>query len=396
MKTILPHIMVLLLLGCAHTVPHQSPSAPILSHPAPEFPKKITAYETAAWHLFRNSDYVRALRFAYQAAEMHPQEPSAKLLVGLIYDHGFDRPDLAMAAYNHILQQAPNYAGVDILQPRLPYLFRRTQERVAQLSLQQGAQPLSSAPLALFPIVPWTQNKTQAALGLGLTDILFSGFLDGESTLPSLRTHLLAHAFLTAFPNADANTFAKWVGATHTLSGTLVQSQNHQISISLKLINAQGHTAHTFAPIMGNMNDLESLSQEVIQTVSQALELSLPSKENKAPSSLALILHGQALDAYLAGDTKLAQKFSIGAMALAPKSDRIAWFNKWIEKDDLGGQIGGDLITLYRSLKFQPDPDEASARRILATQQLLTPTSGLDTAKEPLQPFKSPQTEPSQ
>lgn len=397
MKIILPYMMVLLyLLGCAHTVPQQSPSAPILSHPAPKLPKSITAFETTAWHLFRNSDYVRALRFAYQAAELHPQEPSAKLLVGLIYDHGFNRPDLALAAYNHILQQASNYAGINILQPRLPYLFRRTQERVAQISLQQDVPPLLDNQLALFPIVPWVPNKNQAALGLGLTDILFSGLLDEESTLPSLRTHLLAHAFLESFPNANAKAFAKWVGANHTLSGTLVQSQNHQISISLKLFNAQGQIEHTFAPIIGNMNDLASLQQEVTQKVGQILDRSWPTTSNTMPSSLALILHGQALDAYLLGDTNQARKFSEGALALAPRTDRIIWLNKWIEADDLGSQIDNDLVTLYRSLKYQPDPDEAATRRILATQYLLAPTSGLDTAKESLQPFKPPQTESSQ
>jgi len=67
--------------------------------------------------------------------------------------------------------------------------------------------------------------------------------------------------------------------------------------------------------------------------------------------------------------------------------------NRWIKADYTGSQIGNDLVALYRSLKLQPDPDEAATRRILATQHLLAPSYGVDSAQETLTPFKPPQPE---
>ncbi len=396
MKTILPYTMVLFLaLGCASTLPQQNPSEP---RSAPQVPKKTnrnaTAYEATAWQLFRSADYVRALRLAYLATEIRPQEPSSALLVGLIYDHGFNRPDLALSAYNQILQQTPHYDGVDLLQPRLPYLFRRTQERAAQISLQhQNVPPLQGTPLALFPILPWSPNKTDAAFALGLTDMLLSEFLGDHTTLPFLRTQLLAHAYLEAFPNADAKAFAQWAGADQTLSGILVHSRNHKITLTLTLTNEWGQTIHEFPPVVGHMNALPEFRENLIHTVSQILEHAISEGLQTFPSSLALTLYGQALDAYLAGDLEQAQKHISGAINLAPNSERMMQLDQWIRADYVGSQIGNDLIGLYQSLKLQPNPHQAASQRILATQNLLMPNSSLDTAKETLTPFKPPQPE---
>ena len=90
-----------------------------------------------------------------------------------------------------------------------------------------------------------------AALALGLTDILFSDLVDGESNLPSLRSHLLAHAFLTAFPNSSGKDFARWAGADQTLSGTLLHGPDHQITV--------GDTVAVCPPIMGRMDALDAL-----------------------------------------------------------------------------------------------------------------------------------------
>jgi tetratricopeptide (TPR) repeat protein len=395
MKTVLPYTMVLLLaLGCSHTMPQQGPEVPLVARFAPARQENATAYESAAWKLFRSADYVRALSFAYQAAEIRPQGPSAALLVALIYDHGFNRPDLALSAYNHILHKASAYEGVHILQPRLPYLFRRTQERIAQISIThpEGA-PLQGSPLALFPILPWSQDKTDAAFSLGLTDILFSRLLDIDSKLPALRSHLLAHAFLEAFPDADAKAFAQWAGAEQTLSGTLVRGNDHHISVTLSLLNSKGQTVRIFSPIPGNMGALDALREAVLLEVTQVLKRATPGMKAPMPSSLALTLYGQGLDAYMAADVAQARAYFAGAVNLAPGTERISRMYSWAEADYVGSQIGQDLLSLYRSLKFQPDPDEAAARRILATQSLLVPDKGLGKAKEPLPPFKAPHPE---
>lgn len=397
MKSILPYIMVLLwAFGCANTLPHQSQTEPVLAHPVPAIKKESTPYETAAWHLFKNADYVRALRLAYRATEIRPQEPSAALLIGLIYDHGLNRPDLALSAYNHILQQAPHYEGVGILQPRLPYLFRRTQERVAQISLHHPeTPPLQGMPLAIFPILPWTPNKTDAAFTLGLTDILLSSLLDANSNLPSLRTHLLAHAFLDAFPNANANAnaFALWAGAEQTLSGTLVHSQNHDISLRLELINKQGQTIQRSAPISGKMSQLNQFRDDFIHALAQMFDQTSTDTQLPMPSAMALTLHGRALDAYLSGDSPQARAYIEGSIQLSPTNKRLHNLNRWIKADYTGSRIGKDLVALYRSLKRQPDPDEAATRRILATQYLLAPNYGFDSSQETLTPFKPPQPE---
>lgn len=398
MKMTPPYIIVLLLaLGCAHSFPQQGLMDPILAHPAPALKENATAFEAAAWHLFRKADYVRALNLAYQATEIEPQEPSAALLIGLIYDHGFNRPDLALSAYNHIMLQASNHEGVRILQPRLPYLFRRTQERIAQISLDHNeTHPLEGTPLALFPILPWIPNKTDAAFALGLTDILFSDLLDTNSKLPTLRTHLLAHAFLDVFPNADAKAFAQWVGADQTLSGTMIRGHNHQISIALTLTNAQGQTIRDFPPVVGKMDELDLFREAISQAVTQAIDLTTPDFTGPMPSSLALTLFGRGLDAYLAADPEQARIYFSGARDLAPKAERITQLQEWVEADYLGSQIGQDLLGLYRSIRSQPNPDEAAARRILATQHFLMPSTGLGSAQEPLQPFKSPKPETAQ
>lgn len=381
-------------LGCATTVSQQSPSESSMQTLGIKAKGSATTYEASAWRLFRSADYVRALRLAYLATDMHPQEPSSALLVGLIYDQGFNRPDLALSAYNQILQQTPHYEGVALLHPRLPYLFRRTQERAAQISLQhQSVPPLQGTPLALFPILPWAPNKTDAAFALGLTDILFSDLLGDNPTLPALRTQLLAHAYLEAFPRADAKSFAQWAGAEQTLSGIMVHSKNHKITLTLTLTDAGGQIIHEFPPITGHMNALPEFRENLIHTISQILEYSISEPSESFPSSLALTLYGQALDAYLAGDSEQAQKYIAGAINLSPKTERIIQLEQWIRADYVGSQIGNDLIGLYQSLKYQPNPDQASAQRIWATQNLLIPNNCLDTAKEPLPPYKPPQPE---
>lgn len=395
MKSYLPYLIILLLaVGCANTLPQQAPGTPILGHPAPQFKADPSAYEMAAWHLFSKSDYVRALRFAYHAAEIQPNAPSAALLVGLIYDQGFDRPDLALQAYNHILQQAPNYQGVQVLQPRLPYLFRRTQERAAQITFTQHAPPpLQATDLAIFPIQSWMANKNDTAFALGLTDLLFSHFVDSTSSLPSLRTHLLAHAYLTAIPDADGKSFAQWAGAQRTLSGTLIKEQNHQVTIQMTLYDANGQETEKIPPVVGSMNHLEKLQEALTSVVANALESPIQSPTLPLTSSLAVTLHGQALDAYLSGDPERALEYFSGALQLAPETTRILELQRWIDADYVGSHVGNDLVALYRFLKTQPDPDEAATRRILATQNLLIPTSSLDTATDPQNPFKPPHPE---
>ena len=386
--------MLFFALGCATTLPTQRLGEANTQPSGIKTKGSATAYEAAAWHLFRNADYVRALRLAYLATDLQPQEPSSALLVGLIYDQGFNRPDLALLAYNEILQQTPHYEGVALLQPRLPYLFRRTQERAAQISLQnQNAPPLQGTPLALFPILPWAPNKTDAAFALGLTDILFSDFLGDNATLPSLRTQLLAHAYLEAFPLADVKAFAQWAGSDQTLSGILVHSKNRKITLTITLTDAWGQTIHEFPPVTGHLDALPEFRENILQAISQILEPPMSNATEPFPSSLALTLYGQALDAYLAGDAEQAQKYIAGAINLAPKTERLIQLDQWIRADYVGSQIGNDLIGLYQSLKYQPNPDQASAQRIWATQNLLIPQSSLDTAKEILTPFKPPQPE---
>ena len=111
------------------------------------------------------------------------------------------------------------------------------------------------------------------------------------------------------------------------------------------------------------------------------------------PSVLALTLHGQGLDAYLSGDPDLARNYSTGAHNLANSNVRIDEMKRWIETDYAGSFMGDDLVALYRSLKRQPDPGEAAARRLLATENLMGPDRGLESASEPLIPFRPPRPE---
>lgn len=393
MRHLLPYI-VLLLVGCANRLPYQIPGEPILEHPAPQIQKNPATYELAAWQFFRGADYVRALKWAYRAKEMHPDEASPALLIGLIYDQGFHRPDLALSAYNHILQNTPQYQGVALLQPRLPYLFRLAQERVAQISFEQPEMgPLTGTPLAIYPIQSWSQDKDQTAFALGLTDILFADVLDTESQLPSIRTHLLAHAFHNVLPHSDARGFAQWSGANVVLSGNLIQKQNHVIQIELSLYDNLGNHVQQLPPILGSLSNLNQLRDEIWLTLAPVIPFPSPTERPPMPSALALTLHGQGLDAYVSGDPEHATVYFTGAESLAPNNQRIKQLKAWSQADFVGSQIGQDLFTLYEKLKFQPNPDEAAIRRVLATQNLLVPASPVETGIDPLIPFKSPKPE---
>ena len=54
---------------------------------------------SAALDYYAKGDYVRALRFGYWDAQTIPTDVRLRLLLGIIYDGGFDRPALALPEY---------------------------------------------------------------------------------------------------------------------------------------------------------------------------------------------------------------------------------------------------------------------------------------------------------
>jgi hypothetical protein len=109
-------------------------------------------------------------------------------------------------------------------------------------------------------------------------------------------------------------------------------------------------------------------------------------------TSLSIILHGQALEAYLSGDIATATTVEQGALFLDPSSPLIQHWYHWMLTDYTGSLTDADLTTIYQKLSIHPNPKSASQRRLLATHQAIVPTTGLD-GEEPINPYKPPQPE---
>ena len=74
--------------------------------PLPEAPGP-TPFHEAAYVRYSRGDYVRALRDAYRAAEAPLPDDRLPFFIGLVYDTGFNRPDLAIPEYRRFLRHRP-------------------------------------------------------------------------------------------------------------------------------------------------------------------------------------------------------------------------------------------------------------------------------------------------
>ena len=154
----LPYKLVLLLaLGCAHSLHPRDSAGRQPDFPAPVYRQNSAPFESAAWRFFQNEDYVRALRLAYRATQIHPNEPSAALLVGLIYDRGFKRPDLALSVFS----SSPNDIRALISWHRAyPICFATHRSAPPSFpSAKMNIRPLKGSPWPSFQSCPGFRTK---------------------------------------------------------------------------------------------------------------------------------------------------------------------------------------------------------------------------------------------
>ncbi len=398
MHRILSLIFLVGMLGCGSQMPQLAPHAlgePVLSHPITLPTPDPARYETAAWSQFQRRDYVRALRLAYRAVDIAPTDPSPVFLAAMIYDRGFDRPDLALVEYERMFNLFNDYPILTPLRPRLFYLYRVAQQRMVLSALKSSQSvPMTDKSFAIFPFNTYPNNHMNTAISLGLADLLLFDLVSARDSkgMPPLQLHLLHLTFKQTFPDKSASDFAKWVGADHTLTGDMVQTKDHRVRLTAKLLDASGSLVHTFSPVESSLNDLTEFRQTVFDTLSQILN-TLPTEPQKLIATpLSILLHGQALEAYLSDDILTATTVEQGALFLDASSPLIQHWYHWMLTDYAGSLTDANLTTIYQKLSVQPNPKSASQRRLLATHQSLLPATGIE-GEEPLNPYKPPQPE---
>ncbi len=147
-----------LMVGCGGRLRHLAyqlsedpiPSALVSARRPDPAPLRKSAY---GYHA--QDDQVRALREAYRALRMAPKDRGIRLLLGLIYDLGLDRPDLALPEYRRA--QGLNQKGslARQLGHRIDFLKRANLGRRIGASLDEGSPPpLLPDRIAAFPSIP--------------------------------------------------------------------------------------------------------------------------------------------------------------------------------------------------------------------------------------------------
>ena len=384
-----------LLAGCGGT--HGLAHIP-KAQPAPAFATSSSAPNPAkrqksAYAHYSRGDYVRALRDAYGASRSASPDFRLPLLIGLIYDTGFDRPDLAIPEYQRFLHSHPRGKYARRLQQRICFLHRQTQERETSLALQPGAPPpLQAAPFAVYPLQPAGPRQPEPGIALGLLDMVFHGLGGPADTshADTIRPHLLRHAFQNAHSDATPDAFSRWAGASATLTGSLIDLGAHRVQIVLRVFDAEGRLSHTGQPITGSLSDLRALYHALLKRASEGLGVPLPSPlpEPDISSPLPLVLYGQALEDYLSGRLPDAHRRLADADRLAPGSHLIANARKRAAQELAETGDSGAIADVYRDLMALPDPSEAAERRLQATHTLAVPPPTALTGTESLQPYK--------
>ena len=395
MKTRLKFCLLtsLLLLCCARPYQGSTPFRNAGMQNIPTFhipdPGKL---ESLAYTHFDQKDYVRALRYAYQAFRINPADPRLLLLMGLIYEQGFKRPDLALQEYSRLFSLVGPKRLEKRMGSRMQYLLRKAQMRAANLALQPDQPPpLKGQKLAVFPFR--IQGPTQPALAQGIQDLLLHNVHHLLGYPDPFQLQVLTHVYLQAFPWGTPSEYAVWTGADLTLTGHLIDMGDHRIQITLQVLDATGQTVYTSTPVANNLGDLTQLNSDLFSEAARGLEISLPTPVLNIASPIALMAYVQGRNAYLEGNLTQARQFLNDALSIQPDADLIAQTLKWVENDLNNTNHPQLLVDLYWELETLPDPERALSRRLQNTHHLIVPSEGEITGQETHDPFKPPHPE---
>ena len=353
--------------------------------------------ESLAFSHYGERDYIRALRYAYMATEKRKTNPRLAFLLGLIYDTGLSRPDLAIPEYRRATPLRPATDLPDRINRRIQYLSRMAAKRAALRVLESDAPPpLSGDRIAAFPFQV-RDLASPSAVSLGLIDLILHD-LERRSGLPQIDPfglHTLSYAFQDAFPDGEPADFARWVGAGRTLTGTLIDLGRDGIQVTLQVLDSEGQTVFQAPPVSGSLKNLIELHTALLKETEAGLEISrserLPLTSIESP--LAFHLHTQGLLLYLSGKSLQAYSHLEDARALDQNSDLVARTLRWVRLDLEGEQEGPEFAGLYRDLLTKPDPAAAIKSRLAITHTLTAAMPGTYSGAESLNPFKPPSTE---
>jgi tetratricopeptide (TPR) repeat protein len=353
---------------------------------------------SAALDYYAKGDYVRALRFGYWATQTMPTDVRLRLLLGIVYDGGFNRPDLALPEYERALSLKPSRQFQDKLRRRIRYLSRRLLQESTRTSLiDKSGNPFSENWLAIYPLRIVGPRSPEIGLEYSLLDWILP---DLKTRSPGLHVDpftslIVAQVFREVADQADAQTFARWSGAGLTLTGQLTDIGNQQLRVVIELLDAMGAVSYTSRPVVIKTTDPGAAYENILSLVDAGLGLMSAEKGRSRPpitNAGSMALYSEALGQYLVGQVSVAEKNLEDAMTLDPDSDYLMSRHTWARSERLGRSEGAEILDDYHRLLRLPDPNQLVRDRLMRGHSLSSPAVAGTSGLESEDPYKAPQT----
>ncbi|MEE2754824.1 MAG: hypothetical protein VX910_12630 [Candidatus Latescibacterota bacterium] len=354
------------------------------------------ALRSAALKYYAQGDYVRALRFGYWAAQTIPTDVRLRLLLGIVYDGGFDRPDLALPEYRRALSLKPAHRFEDRLRRRVHHLNRRLLQDSVKKNLMDGSgNPLSENWLAVYPLRVSGPRLPQTGLEIALLDWVLPEI---KRRSPGLHVDpftslIVAQVYREVANDPTAEAFARWCGAGAILTGQLTDLGNDQLRIVIELLDSAGNLAYESNPVYLDGMDPEAVHGRLLQEAGTALGLLTSDDEIVAPiaNSAALALYSEGLAQYFIGQVSEAEMNVSDAIELNPGSTFLENRLFWVKSDLMGSSEGAALLDDYHRLLRLPDPDQLLRDRLARGHSLISPAPNGTSGEETENPYKAPQ-----
>ena len=397
--------LVATLTACA-VAPTAPPSTVSELGPVPAFDRGSMpdrdggALRSAALDYYAQGDYVRALRYGYWAAKTIPTDVRLRLLLGIVYDGGFDRPDLALPEYERALSLKPDRRFHERLTRRVHFLNRRLlQDSTQTLLTSNPGNPLSENWLAVYPLAIEGPRIPDSGLEFGLLDCVLP-----EIKLRSAALHvdpftswIVSQVYREVSNDPTPAGFARWCGAGTVLTGRMSDLGLGRIRVTLELLSPLGNVVYASSPFIIDQQRPSEAYQAILGASSEALSLIGTDSATGPPvtNPAAFSLYAQGLAEYLVGQIHDAEGHIRDATELNEPSTLLNQRLHWAESDLLGGQEGAELLEDYHRLLNLPDPNRMVRDRLTRGHTLGSPAlSGLS-GTETENPYKPPRPEPT-
>lgn len=387
------------LAGCAVSPPRSATMTDL--GPVPSFDRSAMPEQDGgrlrreALDYYARGDYVRALRYGYWAAQTIPTDVRLRLLLGIVYDGGFDRPDLALPEYRRALSLDPDRRFRARLERRVHFLNRRLIQDATRSSLiDNSGIPLSENWLAVYPLRTFGPRTPDVGLEIGLIDWVLPDIKKRSAGLhvDPFTSWIVAQVYREIASAPTAESYARWCGAGLVLTGSLTDLGRDRLRIELELLDAGGRIVYASNPFEVDTADPADARRRILEEASTALGLLAPDREAPSPvtNPAAMMLYAQGLAQYLVGQVAEAERALADALAVDPDSPFLASRHRWARSDRLGATEGADLLADYHRLLNLPDPDRVVRERLSRGHALADPAASMANGTEPTDPFKPP------